>query len=453
MFYRFSLFYFLNKPNFVKNFINYYCLVKTDLNTATFFQSSYFFVNIVFLSTLLLCLTECSDNRTEVPAKNTQGSKVNSFGFFSDSLEQETYAVSKNETLSDILLKLGVSSTEIPRVIDKAEAVLDVRKIVAGNLYHAYTKNDSLNTLVYFVYEKSPRHFIVFDLNDQINVYESEKEVVVRENRKSAVIDQSLYVSLMNADATPELAIKLSQIFAWQIDFYHLQKGDNFKVIYDELYVDDKFFAIGSIKGAYFNHLGKDFFAIPFMQDSIYQYFDEKGNSLRKAFLKAPLEFGRISSRYSKSRFHPVLKTRRPHLGVDYAAPVGTPIRTTGDGVVAEVGYNGGSGKFIKIRHNSVYTTMYLHLSRYAKGIKKGAKVQQGQFIGYVGSTGLSTGPHLDYRFYVNGSPVDPLKVEVPPSHPVKEMLRAKYEVQRDSVMKLLNKVEIIASEKRFDLQ
>jgi len=250
----------------------------------------------------------------------------------------------------------------------------------------------------------------------------------------------------MNAEATPELAIKLSQIFAWQIDFYHLQKGDSFKVIYDELYVDDKFFAIGTIKAAHFTHRGKDFYAIPFTQDSVSQYFYENGNSLRKAFLKAPLEFSRISSRYSKSRLHPVIKTRRPHLGVDYAAPVGTPIRTTGDGIVLEAGYNKGAGKFIKIRHNSVYTTMYLHLSRYATRIKKGTKVQQGQVIGYVGSTGLSTGPHLDYRFFVNGNPVDPLKVEVPPSHPVKEELRAAYEVHRDSVMKLLDRVEIIAA-------
>ena len=419
--------------------------MKTEKNTTIFFRLTYFFISIAILSILVWGWIEFSDQRAENHDRIRQEPNINSFGFFSDSLEHQTYSVSKNETLSDILLKHGVPGREIMQIVNNAKEVLDVRKIVAGNFYHTFTNGDSLNTLVYFVYEKSPRHFVVFDLRDSINVYESEKEVIVRENQKSAVIDQSLYVSLMNADAMPELAIKLSQIFAWQIDFYHLQKGDNFKVIYDELYVDNKFFAIGKIKAAFFSHRGKDFYAIPFTQDSVSQYFDEEGNSLRKAFLMAPLEFSRISSRYSKSRFHPVLKTRRPHLGVDYAAPVGTPIRTTGDGMVADIGYNEGSGRFIKIRHNSVYTTMYLHLSRYAKGIKKGAKVQQGHVIGYVGSTGLSTGPHLDYRFYVNGSPVDPLKVEMPPSHPVKEELRAEYEVQRDSVMKLLNKVEIIA--------
>ena len=422
--------------------------MKTGQNTTIFFRLSYLAISIVLLSILFWGWIKCSDSSSKIPPEQTQETQLNTFGFYSDSLDHQTYSVEKNETLSDILLDLGVSNNDIINIIDKSKKVLDVRKIVAGNLYHAYTNDDSLITLVYFVYEKSPRHFVVFDLRDSINIYESEKEILVKDEQKSAVIDQSLYVSLMESDASPDLAIKLSQIFAWQIDFYHLQKEDNFKVIYEELFVDGKFFAIGQIKAAYFNHNGKEFYAIPFSQDSVAQYFDQDGNSLRKAFLKAPLEFGRISSRYSKSRLHPVLKSNRPHLGVDYAAPVGTPIRTTGDGTVAEVGYNRGSGKFIKIKHNSIYTTMYLHLSKYASGIKKGTKVKQGQVIGFVGSTGLSTGPHLDYRFFVNGSPVDPLKVELPPSHPVKQELRAAYETQRDSLINLLNKVELVSSEK-----
>ena len=422
--------------------------MKTEKNTTIFFRLSYLAISIVLLSVLIWGGIKCSDSNSKIPPEQTQEFQLNSFGFYSDSLDHQTYSVEKNETISDILLNLGVPGNNIINIVDKAKKVLNVRKIVTGNLYHAYTTGDSVVTLVYFVYEKSPRHFIVFDLKDSINIYESEKEVLVKEEQKSAIIDQSLYVSLMESDASPELAIKLFQIFAWQIDFYHLQKEDNFKVIYEELFVDDKFFAIGQIKAAYFNHNGKEFYAIPFAQDTVSQYFDENGNSLRKAFLKAPLEFGRISSRYSKSRLHPVLKTHRPHLGVDYAAPVGTPVRTTGDGIITEAGYNKGSGKFIKIRHNSVYTTMYLHLSKYVSGIKKGARVKQGQVIGYVGSTGLSTGPHLDYRFFVNGSPVDPLKVELPPSHPVKQELRASYEIQRDSLMNLLNKVELKSPEK-----
>ena len=259
---------------------------------------------------MVLSLTTCSDNNSGDQPKPTSEIQLNSFGFYSDSLDHLTYSVQKNETLSDILINLGVSANEIGNIVNQAKNVLDVRKIVAGNICHSFTDNDSTNTLVYFVYEKSPKRFVVFDLKDSINVYESEKEVRSVEVQKSGVIDQSLYVSLLDLNASPELAIRLSQIFAWQIDFYHLQKGDNFKVIYDRLFIDDKFFAVGKIKVAYFYHNKKEYFAFPFIQDSVVQYFDENGNSLRKAFLKAPLEFGRISSRYSKSRLHPVLKTR-----------------------------------------------------------------------------------------------------------------------------------------------
>jgi murein DD-endopeptidase MepM/ murein hydrolase activator NlpD len=332
--------------------------------------------------------------------------------------------------------------------VNKSKEVIDVKKIIAGNTYYTFTKQDSLNSLACLVYEKNPMDFIVFNLMDSVSVYKSTKEVKTRENQKSAIIEHSLYVSLMKSDASPELAVKLSQIFAWQIDFYHLQEGDYFKVIYDEMYVDSNLIGIGKIKAAYFNQEGKEFYAIPFMQDSVFQYFDENGNSLRKAFLKAPLEFGRISSRFSRSRLHPILKTRRPHLGVDYAAPVGTPVRSTGDGIVIDAGYRGGNGRYLKIRHNSVYSTMYMHLSRFAKGIKKGVSVQQGKVIGYVGSSGLSTGPHLDYRFFINGTPVNPLTVELPPSHPVKNELRAEYEAVKDSTIEILNKIEINLSEK-----
>ena len=418
--------------------------MRTGKNIIIIFKLFYPVIILIAITSFVLGLTSCNDSTSESLAEQNPQIEFNSFGFYSDSLDHQQYSIEKNETLSDILINLGISGNELVNVVNKAREVIDVRKIVTGNIYHAYTDNDSASTLVYFVYEKSPRHFVVFDLKDSVNIYESEKEIVVKENQKSAIIDQSLYVSLMEADASPELAIKLSQIFAWQIDFYHIQKGDNFKVIYEELFVDDKFFAIGQIKAAYFQQNKKDFYAIPFEQDSVLQYFDEEGNSLRKAFLKAPLEFGRISSRYSKSRLHPVLKTRRPHLGVDYAAPTGTPIRTTGEGVIIDIGYNSGAGRYIKVKHNSVYATMYLHMSKYAKGMKKGVRVRQGQIIGYVGSTGLATGPHVDYRFFVNGSPVDPLKVELPPSQPIKKDLRTAYETEKDSLINRLNIIELV---------
>ena len=422
--------------------------MKTGKNTNTSFRLFYQSISKVLLSFLLLAFVKCSDPKTKISSEQVTEHKNNVFGFCPDSLEEHSFSVQKNETLSDIFLNLGVAADSIVQIVNKSKEVIDVKKIIAGNTYYTFTKQDSLNSLACLVYEKNPMDFIVFNLIDSVSVYESTKEVKTRENQKSAIIEHSLYVSLMKSDASPELAVKLSQIFAWQIDFYHLQEGDYFKVIYDEMYVDSNLIGIGKIKAAYFNQEGKEFYAIPFIQDSVFQYFDENGNSLRKAFLKAPLEFGRISSRFSRSRLHPILKTHRPHLGVDYAASVGTPVRSTGDGVVIDAGYRGGNGRYIKIRHNSVYTTMYMHLSRFAKGIKKGVSVQQGKVIGYVGSSGLSTGPHLDYRFFINGTPVNPLTVELPPSHPVKNELRAEYEAVKDSTIEILNKIEINLSEK-----
>jgi murein DD-endopeptidase MepM/ murein hydrolase activator NlpD len=226
------------------------------------------------------------------------------------------------------------------------------------------------------------------------------------------------------------LAIELSEIFAWSIDFFGIQRGDQYKVIYQESFVDSQSIGITKVMGAWFYHNDTDFWAIPFTQGGERSFFDEKGNSLRKAFLKAPLRYSRISSGFSHSRMHPILKIRRPHHGVDYAAPAGTPVQTVGDGVITAVGYQrNGGGNYVKIKHNSVYSTTYMHLSRFGKGIRQGVYVKQGDVIGYVGSTGLASGPHLDFRFYRNGSAVNPLRVEAPPVEPVEEENLAAYQV------------------------
>ena len=246
-----ALHYFRIKPKFAKNLISNYRLVKTNKNTSVLIQFFKLIIGITSISLLLFVSLQCSDSDGKIGQEPAPKRVLNSFGFYSDSLDHRTYSVAKNETLSDILLKHGIPPSEISHIIDKANPYLDVRKIVTGNIYHAFTFDDSLSTLAYFVYEKSPRHFVVFNLKDSVQVHESEKEILIKENQKSAIIDQSLWVSLMDVEATPELAIKLSQIFAWQIDFYHLQKGDNFKVIYEELFIDDKYFAIGKIIGAF----------------------------------------------------------------------------------------------------------------------------------------------------------------------------------------------------------
>ncbi|MCF6357955.1 MAG: M23 family metallopeptidase [Draconibacterium sp.] len=247
---------------------------------------------------------------------------------------------------------------------------------------------------------------------------------------------------MVNSGQDPMLALELSDIFAWTIDFFAIQKGDRFRVIYDERFVDSTSIGIGEIYAVEFDHYGEPNYAFIFDQNNRLDYFDEKGKSLRKAFLKAPLKFSRISSRFSNSRMHPVLRIRRPHHGIDYAAPKGTPVMSIGDGtVIARAYQRRGGGNYLKIKHNSVYTTTYMHLNGFAKGVTTGSRVKQGQVIGYVGSTGLATGPHLDFRVHKNGSPVDPLKVKAPPVEPVKEENLARYNIVKDSLMNELQKI------------
>jgi len=260
---------------------------------------------------------------------------------------------------------------------------------------------------------------LFFDLQDSVHVESHEREITRKLLTASGEIKTSLWNELVHQGANPSLALEMSEVYAWAIDFFGLQKGDQFRVIYEQLLVENEVVGLGKIRTAWFKHANKDFYAFYFIQDSIGDYFDEEAQSLRRTFLKAPLRFSRISSRFSHSRLHPVLKIRRPHHGVDYAAPTGTPVQAIGDGKIIYAARKGGAGNMVKIKHNGTYSTAYLHLSRFGKGIKSGVFVKQGDIVGYVGSTGLSTGPHLDFRFYKNGQAVDPLKVESPPAEPV----------------------------------
>lgn len=342
--------------------------------------------------------------------------------------------IKRNQTFSDILSQFGVSGLSIAQLVNKAKPVLDVRKMRAGNAYTVYT--DSLTSEAQFlVYEKDPVDYVVFDLRDSLAVSPGERAITTVRKSVSGAITSSLYETLAEQKATPMLAIELSEIFAWQVDFYRIMKGDAFSVIYDERYVGDKSIGVGDIIGVKFHHSGRDYYAFPHELDGRIEYYNHEGNSLRRPFLRAPLRFNRISSRYSLRRFHPVQKRYKAHLGTDYAAPTGTPIRATADGVVVAAGYTKYNGRYVKIRHNSTYTTGYLHMSKIQGGIKKGAKVSQGDVIGYVGSTGLATGPHLCYRFWKNGKQVDALREKLPETiEPIDEAYRDAFLAQVQSI-------------------
>jgi murein DD-endopeptidase MepM/ murein hydrolase activator NlpD len=264
----------------------------------------------------------------------------------------------------------------------------------------------------------------------------------IKKREIGGTISSSLYVNMTELGLTPDLIDQFADLYGWVVDFQRLQKDDKFKVIFKEQMVENQIVGIEDIEAAYFEHLGQVYHAIPFEQNGIISYFDEKGNSLKKAFLRDPLRFSRISSRYSLSRFHPVQKRYKAHLGTDYAAPRGTEIRSVGDGTVLEAGYKGGNGNYVKIRHNGTYSTQYLHMSKIGSGIRKGTRVKQGQIIGYVGSTGLATGPHLCFRFWKHGRQVDWLREEIPPAEPIAEENKLAFEEVKLDIINKLGAVE-----------
>ena len=367
------------------------------------------------------------------------------YGVCMDSLDINEYQIRSGDNPAAILDALGFSAREAERITRVSATVLDPTKLRAGMCYYTFTTQDSVAAIRYMAFAKSLTDYAVIDLSgDSVRAYEFNKPVSIKRHYAEGTITSSLWNVMKEKGADPLLALKLSDVFAWQIDFFDVKEGDSFRVMYDVAYIDDTTaLSIASIGGAVFTHQGKAFTAIPFTQDSVFEYFDLEGNSLRKAFLKAPLDFFRITSRFSNARFHPILKRYRAHHGVDYAAPVGTPVKSIGAGTVVAKGYMGGGGNTLKVKHNSVYTTSYMHLSRYAKGIQVGSRVEQGQVIGYVGSTGLSTGPHLDFRVYKNGQAINPLQMEAPPSLPVKPELRDSFQVVKQKVLAELDSLRL----------
>lgn len=349
--------------------------------------------------------------------------------------------IRRNQVLSSILENYNISYPEINDLLRNSDTVFDVREMKAGNNYSLYINKDSLENLAYMVYEHDRINHYLLDFTDKPDLTLFELPLERKVKYSSGMIESSLWNAMTDNNLHPALAIELSEIYAWSIDFFGLQKGDNFKIIYEEDFVNDESLGINSIIGVLFEHAGTEFYAIPLIQDGKQSYFDLEGNSLRKAFLKAPLRYSRISSRYSNSRMHPILRIRRPHHGVDYAAAIGTPVHAIGDGKVIMRESQRGSGRIVKIKHNSVYTTAYMHLNRFGRGITIGKYVKQGDVIGYVGSSGLSTGPHLDFRFYRNGHAVDPLKVKAPPVNPVSEENLEKFAKISSVILDLLNSI------------
>ena len=404
---------------------------------------------IVLTTFILLGLSNCSDQKVNEEITNNPD-QVDTiidqttylYGIPVDSFKVVGDRVKKNQFFSQILMQYGINYATIDKMAREGKEIFDVRRLRVGRSYTVFTTNDTLETAQIVIYEINKIEYVVYDLRDSLKIYRAKKPVTVETKTASGVITSSLYLTLEQQGYNPELAIVLSEIYAWSIDFYHIQKNDKFKVIYEETMVEGESVGIKRIKAAYFEHFKKPYYAIQFTQNENLGYYDEENRGLRRQFLKAPVKFSRISSRFSYKRFHPVQKRNKAHLGTDYAAPKGTPIYSTANGIITHAKYSKYNGNYVKVKHNSVYTTQYLHMSKIKRGIRPNVRVKQGDVIGFVGSTGLATGPHVCYRFWKNGKQVDPYRQKLPKSEPIKKANLTKYEKIKKGMVKELQEVK-----------
>lgn len=361
------------------------------------------------------------------------------FGLLANNLVVSESQVKRNQRFTDLLQGYHLKANIQRQISLVPRNVFDFKKITSSKKYTILSYPDSIKSLRALVYEASPIDYVIFHLDDTLLIEVCQRPVEIIEKIISAEIDFSLAQTIEQLGISNELTNRFVDVFAWQVDFHRLQKGDRFKAIYNELQVGGVAIGVEQILGAYFEHADQGYSAFPFDQGDGVDYFDHDGKSLRKALLKFPIEYTRISSRYSLNRFHPIAKVVRPHRGTDFAAPSGTPIRTVGDGVITEAQYKTNNGNYVKVKHNGTYSTQYLHMSKIARGIRSGVAVTQGQIIGYVGSTGLSTGPHLCYRFWKNGVQVDALKIDLPPSQPIRPEMLQQFQTSKVEILKKLD--------------
>jgi murein DD-endopeptidase MepM/ murein hydrolase activator NlpD len=355
---------------------------------------------------------------------------IEEFGYILNDYTVIKDTIQRGESFGEILDRHHIDYPTIYKIAEAAKDTFDIRRLRAGKPYTILATRDSLEKAQVFIYQPNKVEYLIVDFRDSIQTKFGKKEVRIVEKTASGVIESSLSEAIEGQNLNYILAHEMSDIYAWTIDFFHLQKGDSFKLIYEEKFINDTIpVGIGNIKAAYFVHKDRPMYAFNFVTDStknLNDYYDENAKTLRRQFLKAPLKFSRISSRYNLRRRIKLYGNRvRAHKGTDFAASVGTPIMSTANGTVIESRYRGGNGNYVKIRHNSVYTTQYLHMKK--RAVKKGDYVKQGDVIGYVGMTGNTSGPHVCYRFWKNGKQVDPFKQKLPEADPIREDLKADY--------------------------
>ncbi len=402
----------------------------------------------VFVAALTVGCSCSSDKADETPVALPEPD-VFAYGYKLNNLEVVRDTVQSGDTFADIFLENGFSYTDIYNINRKVKKTYNFRKIKPKRPYTFLFSKDSLASPVAFIYQPSMLDYVVVNLKDSVYAKKNKKEVTLRTFEAQGVITSSLSETLEAQRLSPLLAYDLSDIYAWSIDFFRLEKGDRFKIVYTQKYVEDSIYVgLNRIHAAYFEHRKKPYYAIEFESDSargITEFFDEKGKNLRRAFLQAPVQFSRISSRYNKRRRISYYGRTKPHYGTDFSAPVGTPIRATASGTVVTSGYTRGNGNYVTIRHNGTYKTQYLHMKK--RKVRKGQQVKQGDLIGTVGMTGYTSGPHVCYRFWKNGKQVDPFRQKLPEAKPIEPKLKEKYMVYMQPFKETLDCITFYNSE------
>lgn len=366
------------------------------------------------------------------------------FGFDTEEFHFESSTIQYNQFLGQILNSNGISFSKIAELEEKAKEVFDVRNIRAGKRYHLIKKDSCEDQALAFIYEPHPLSYVVYDFRDSVNVEIVDKEFDIVVESASGEITSSLWQSMMDQNVSPGVIDLMEDALASSVSFYHTKKGDKYKVIFERKYIDGEPVSLGKMLGAYYENKHGQYYSFFYENDLYSGFYDMEGRPSKKSFLKSPIKgSARISSRYNLRRLHPIKKRRIPHLGTDYAAPYGTPIHAVSNGVITKASYTKNNGKYVKIQHDDVYTTQYLHMQRFAKGIRPGVNVSQGTIIGYVGSTGLATGPHVCFRFWKNGKQIDHLRENFPPAEPMPDDELPHYYQTRDSIKAQLDMIPL----------
>lgn len=416
-------------------------------NKKKFFAGgSLILATLVLISYLILSY---SNTPSKLASSSNSGEKLSFFpvfkpemkyGFILDTFHVTNAEIKPNQFLSEILDEHHVVYEKIDALARNTQDIFSVTKLRSGKNYMILAK-DASSPAQYFIYEPDVYSYVVYDI-EKGTADIIDREITTEIKSSSGIIQSSLWQTMVDNDLSYDLASRLEDVFGWSIDFHHVQNGDRFKVIYESRSIDGQVVGVGDILGAYYKNYDNEYYGIYFENDQHSGYYDIEARPMKKNFLKSPVKYSRISSGFNLNRFHPVLKRRKAHLGTDYAAPYGTPILAVANGVVTKASRTRGNGNYVKIKHDKTYQTQYLHMQKFAKGISPGVHVKQGQVIGYVGSTGLATGPHVCFRFWKNGRQVNHRRLNFPPPEPMPESDVPRFNKVKDEILKQLEKIE-----------